>query len=162
MKKFPFLSFLALVFLSISCSINQDYIVQSSLYGTWEHASTLEESSLDLVNTFVFNENGTFEARNLFRETNSPTIVGFKSIISGTFVLQGNTLTINETRLTRFPAGSDRWYVLENELEEHEWNRVTEIMLKLKENRSQLAMDYGPCPPNAFCIGPVTYFRVGR
>lgn len=156
MKKFSYLSFLALVFLSISCSINQDDIMPSSLYGTWEQTSTLEDSNLDLVNAFVFNGDGTFETLSFFRETNSSRVVGFNSIISGTFELKGNTLTLVETYQANVPEEKDQWYLPENELEEREWNSVREIKLTLKKNRSQLEMDYGPCPPNAFCIGPVT------
>lgn len=161
MKTLLYLSFVALVFLSISCSIDQDDVTPSSLHGTWENTSTFEESNLDLVNAFVFNGDGTFETLSFFRETNSARVVGFNSIISGTFELKGNTLTLVETYQANVPEENDQWYLPENELEEREWNSVREIKLTLKKNRSQLEIDFGPCPPNALCVGPVTFFRVG-
>jgi hypothetical protein len=162
MKLFPRLAFTALVLLSISCSIDQDDITPSSIHGTWEYTSTLEESDLDLVNAFVFNGDGTFETLSFFRATNSSRVVGFSSVISGTFELKGNTLTLTETYQASVPAEKDQWYVSENELVASEWNNSREIKLTLKKNRSELEMDFGPCAPNALCIGSITFFRVGR
>lgn len=162
MKALPNLFFAALVFLTLSCSIDDDDMAPENLYGTWENSSLHEEAGLSIVNAYVFHENGTFEHKMTARQPNSSAEVGYNSVISGTFELSGNKLTLEETNWLSLPENSQSWHVSLDELVNVEWNRERNATLTLKDRKSQLEMDFGPCGPNALCAGPAIYFRVWR
>lgn len=162
MKKYPYLAYSALVFLFFSCISADDDIELIHLLGTWERGSLHEETGLDFVMVYTFHEDGTFEQKSIARQPNSAIEAGFNSIVSGTFVINGNKLTLYETNWLILPEGSEGWYVTSDELVDVEWNSERNVTLKLKERKSQLEMDFGPCAPNELCVGPLTFFRVSR
>jgi hypothetical protein len=72
--------------------------------------------------------------------------------------LAGNKLSLKEKEFLTIPEGSMVWYTGMDKLVGGDWNRETEITISLKERKSQLVLDF-PCPPNAQCTGPITFYR---
>jgi hypothetical protein len=122
-------------------------------------SSYWDESGLFIVQTYEFNEDGTFENRVTARQQDSDDDIGINSLISGTYSLVGNRLTLQETQFLTLPEGSSVWYISLDNLVESNWKRETEITISMQDRRSQLVLDFGPCAPNELCTGPITYFR---
>ncbi|WP_040481330.1 hypothetical protein [Mariniradius saccharolyticus] len=162
MKIFRLLAYPILIFLSLSCISDDDDVEFIHLLGTWERGSVHEETGLDFVMAYTFHEDGTFEQKSIARQPNSAIESGFNSIVSGTFELSGNKLTLNETDWLGLPEGTGRWYVSGEELVAFEWNRERDVTVTLRERKSQLEMDFGPCGPNVLCAGPLTFYKVKR
>lgn len=150
----------SLIIVSISCSLGNDDWEPANLYGTWEAVGFHEETGLDFVTAYIFRENGTFEQQMIARRPNSSNVVGFNSIISGTYALEGDRLTFFETNWLNLPENREQWYTTLADLVDVDWNRERPVTLTLRSRNTELEMDFGPCPPNALCQGPVTFYRV--
>lgn len=159
MKLSSLLALATILCITLSCNIDDNDFNQENLHGTWELSSYWEESELFLVQAYEFNEDGTFELRVTARQQDSNIDLGYNSITSGTYSLVGNTLSLQEKEFLTIPEGSTVWYTGMDKLVGGDWNRETEITISLKERKSQLVLDFGPCPPNAMCTGPITFFR---
>lgn len=144
---------------TFSCNMDDNDFSQENLHGTWELSSYWEESELFLVQAYEFNEDGTFEHRVTARQQDSNIDLGFNSLTTGTYSLAGNKLSLQEREFLTLPEGSTVWYTGMDKLMGSDWNRETEITISLKERKSQLVLDFGPCPPYAQCAGPITFYR---
>jgi hypothetical protein len=158
MKKSTLLILLSIAFITLSCEMYDNDFNQENLHGTWEWARYQEESQIFYVNTYEFNEDGTFENRNTARQQDNNMDLGFNSITNGTYRLIGNVLTLTGDQFLTLPEGSTEWYTALDNLIGSNWNMKREYTIALKERKSQLVLDY-KCAPNELCSGPITYFR---
>lgn len=161
-------SYFAIAFIlpiMISCNLDgnhkKDFDLED-LYGSWEWSLYQEESELFYVNTYEFFEDGTFNNKMTARQKNSKLEIGYNTITSGTYTLVENSLSLKENKFLTIPEDGTEWFISIDNLVEQEWNRETEIILSMKKRGSALVMDFGPCPPNASCIGPITFYRIGK
>ncbi|MCH6199048.1 hypothetical protein MMU07_05645 [Aquiflexum sp. LQ15W] len=159
MKIFQSLIFAPIFFLTLSCNFDDKDFTQEDLQGIWELSRYQAESQLFFVDTYVFNEDGTFENRATARQQDSNDDTGINSLISGTYSMAGNKLFLQETEFLTLPEGSTIWHTSLDNLVGSDWNRETEITISMQDRRSQLVLDFGPCAPNELCTGPITYFR---
>lgn len=145
--------------ITFSCNMDDNDFSQENLHGTWELSSYWEESELFIVQAYEFNDDGTFENRVTARQQDSNIDLGYNSITNGTYSLVGNKLSLQEIEFLTLPQESTVWYTSSDKLVGSDWNRETEITISLQKRKSQLVLDFGPCPPNAQCTGPITFFR---
>jgi len=158
MKTFRQITLFSLIFLILSCNLDDNDFSQENLHGTWELSRYQEESQLFYVNTYEFNEDGTFENKNTARQQDTFSELGYNSVTSGTYRLIGNVLTLTGDQFLTLPEGSTVWYTALDNLVGSDWNMERDYTISLKERKSQLILDY-TCAPNELCAGPITYFR---
>jgi hypothetical protein len=159
MKKSTLLILLSIAFITLSCEMDNTDFSQENLHGTWELSRYQEESQLFYVNTFEFNEDGTFENRSTARQQDTNLELGYNSVTNGTYRLIGNVLTLTGDQFLTLPEGSTEWYTALDNLIGSDWNMEREYTITLKERKSQLELEY-KCAPNELCsTSPITYFR---
>lgn len=158
MKIKKYFSFTFILFISLSCNLEDNDFSQENLHGTWELSRYQQESQLFYVDTFEFDEDGTFENRSTARQQDNYMDLGYNSITNGTYRLIGNVLTLTGDQFLTLPEGSTEWYTALENLVGSDWNIEREYTIALKERKSQLVLDY-KCAPNELCSGPITYFR---
>jgi hypothetical protein len=159
MKFYRYLTFISILFITLSCNLDDNDLSQENLHGTWELSRYQEESQLFYVSTFQFNEDGTFENRATARQQDNNMDLGYNSITNGTYRLIGNVLTLTGDQFLTLPEGSTVWYTALDNLVGSDWNIEREYTIALKERKSQLELEY-KCAPNELCsINPITYFR---
>jgi hypothetical protein len=148
---------------SVSCSLEDHDFKPENLLGTWEFSSYMQELELVNVNSFVFNSDGTFENSIKARKQDNNLDIGFHSVLSGTYVVNGNQVTLNETKYLILPDGNDQWYVSRNDLSELQWNRESEVTVTLRDRQKEMVFDYGPCSSfvSTMCIETMTFYKVG-
>jgi hypothetical protein len=166
MLKFKKAAFkVAVIFFLASCSdVNPEFTSQN-LYGTWEQSQFNAELELFNVNTLIFKENGTFETRVSYRQQDVQIDLGYYFLTTGNYVLNGNKLIFSNITYFILPPDSDQIYVLLEELIElvpEEGNEMKSFQVEISTNsgKNELTIDYGSCAPNAFCLGPLTFFKV--
>lgn len=158
MKIKKYFSFTFILFISLSCNLEDNDFSQENLHGTWELSRYQQESQLFYVDSFEFDEDGTFENRSTARQQDNYMDLGYNSITNGTYRLIGNVLTLTGDQFLTLPEGSTEWYTALENLVGSDWNIEREYTIALKERKSQLVLDY-KCAPNELCSGPITYFR---
>lgn len=158
MKIKKYFSFTFILFISLSCNLEDNDFSQENLHGTWELSRYQQESQLFYVDSFEFDEDGTFENRSTARQQDNYMDLGYNSITNGTYRLIGNVLTLTGDQFLTLPEGSTEWYTALDNLVGSDWNIEREYTIALKERKSQLVLDY-KCAPNELCSGPITYFR---
>jgi len=161
MKTLRNITLLSLIFLTLSCNSDDNDFSKQDLHGIWEWRIYQEESELFYINTYEFKKDGTFDKRMTARKQDSNIDLGYNSLISGTYTLVGNRLRLTETDFLTTPEGSTTWYTSLENLVGSDWDREIDITVSMKERKSELLMDF-PCPPNAFCRGPITFYRVWK
>lgn len=154
-----------LLFFLVSCSDDSVEFTTQNLYGTWEQNQFNPEIELFNVNAFIFKQDGTFEIRRSYRQQDVQIDLGYYSLTTGDYVLTGNKLIFSNLIYFDLPPDSEQIYVLLEELIElvpEEGNDMNSFQVEISTNSSknELTMDYGPCPPNALCLGPQTFFKV--
>jgi hypothetical protein len=155
----------AFIFFLASCSdVNPEFTSQN-LYGTWEQSQFNPEVQLFNVNAFIFKDNGTFENRGSFRQQDIQIDLGYYFLTTGNYVLNGNKLIFSSLTYYTLPEDSDQLYVLLEELvqlfpEEGNEDNNFQVEISTNSSKNELTLDYGPCPPNALCLGPQTFFKV--
>ncbi|MFD2201694.1 hypothetical protein [Shivajiella indica] len=145
---------------------NSEFTSQN-LYGTWEKSQFNPELQLFNVNAFIFKEDGTFEIRGSYRQQDVQIDLGYYSLSTGNYVLNGNKLIFSNLTYFILPPDSDQIYVLLEELIElvpEEGNEMNSFQVEISTNsgKNELTIDYGPCAPNELCLGPQTFYKVRR
>jgi hypothetical protein len=156
---------IVLLFFLVSCSDDSAEFNAQNLYGTWEQSQFNTEVQLFNVNAFIFKNDGTFENRGSYRQQDVEVDLGFYFLNTGNYVLNGNKLLFSNLAYFTLPEDSDQQYVLLEDLEqlvpeEGNGNNNFQVEISTNSSKNELTLDYGPCPPNALCLGPQTFFKV--
>ncbi|EPR69865.1 hypothetical protein [Cyclobacterium qasimii] len=94
MKRTNFLTLLIWFAISISSCTNwEDSFSNGSLYDTWEVVNLHEGYGLNSVATLIINEDRTFTKSITYRQPNSGELVGYYFFSTGSYQLDGNTIT---------------------------------------------------------------------
>jgi len=161
MRTSRFLTFAIILFITLSCNSDDNNFSKQDLHGIWEWRIYQEESELFYINTYEFKEDGTYEIRTTARQWDSTVDIGYNSVNRGSYSLVENRLRLTNTEFLRTPEGSTTWYTSLENLVGSDWDREIDITISMKERKSELVMDF-PCPPNAACRGPITFYRVWK
>jgi hypothetical protein len=162
--KKPLIGVVILFFL-VSCSDDSTEFTAQNLYGTWEQSQFNPEVQLFNVNAFIFKNDGTFENRRSYRQQDVEVDLGFYFLNTGNYVLNGNKLLFSNLAYFNLPEDSDQQYVLLEDLVQFMTDEVNgdnnfQAEISINSSKNELTLDYGPCPPNALCLGPQTFFKV--
>jgi len=161
MRTSRFLTFAIILFITLSCNSDDNNFSKQDLHGIWEEITYVEEREWFSARAYEFKEDGTYEIRTTARQWDSTVDIGYNSVNRGSYSLVENRLRLTNTEFLRTPEGSTTWYTSLENLVGSDWDREIDITVSMKERKSELVMDF-PCPPNAFCRGPITFYRVWK
>ncbi|WP_194775503.1 hypothetical protein [Pararhodonellum marinum] len=147
---------------TLSCNLEDEVLVPSNLFGTWESNLFQENMEWGQVISYTFHDDGTFEYNSTVQQIFPRKELGFNSKASGIYTVDGSKVYLIETKYLSVPQNSSLFIVPLAELEEWEdWYREKEIMVTFKKRGSQMVMIEG-CPINAACAPPSIFFREGN
>ncbi len=119
------------------------------------------ESELFYVDTYEFNEDGTFENRQTALQQDTNPELGYNSIISGTYSLVENKLSIQETEFLTLPVGKTIWYTSLDKLVGSDWNRDKVITVSMRKEGHKWCWILDPVPPTS-CVSDQSLISADR
>ena len=146
------LCFLLVAFLVLSCN-DEDKNPDKTLIGTWELVN--KGSEFDGASTFEISADGTIKGMNTIRKKDSRTVLGYQSVFSGTYSIEGANLIIIKNEAA-YLTNPDLDYVdkedltsIEGDLGE-DWYTINDSITKL----------YYSCGPGDICSPPKPYLKI--
>ncbi|PZX55791.1 hypothetical protein [Algoriphagus chordae] len=141
-----------IAFLAFSCD-DGDKNPDKTLIGTWELAS--RGSEFDFASTFIISADGTIKGMNTIRKKDSRTVLGYQSVFSGSYTIEGTILIIKRNEVA-YLTNPDLDYVdkedltsIEGDLGEN-WYTINDSFTKL----------YYSCGPGELCSPPKPYLKI--
>ncbi|MEB2775927.1 hypothetical protein SYJ56_11460 [Algoriphagus sp. D3-2-R+10] len=146
------LCFLLLAILVLSCN-NEDKNPDKTLIGTWELVT--KGSEFDGASTFEISTDGSIKGMNTIRKKGSREVLGYQSVFSGTYSIEGSNLIIIKNEAA-YLTNPDFDYVDKEDLTsiedylDHERYTINDTYSKL----------YYSCAPNELCSPPKPYLKI--
>ena len=150
--KTKLLYFLLLAFVVLACS-DEDKNPDKTLIGTWELVT--KGSEFDGASTFEIIADGTIKGMNAIRKKDSRTVLGYQSIFSGTYTIEGSNLIIIKNELA-YLTNPDFDYVDKEDLTSIE-GYLDEERYTINDSYTKL---YYSCGPNELCSPPKPYLKI--
>ncbi|PRP67162.1 hypothetical protein [Nonlabens agnitus] len=145
---------LGLVLLTTAFQCDEDSVFNQDLVGTWEHVTT--DGDIERKEFFNFRADGTYIYSVTGIDLGTQEVLGFQKYEEGRWVaINGNKL---ELYLEVFEISTDGGYTTRENLERTNSGDPV-YFYTLNESGQELTLE-PDCPPNASCIGPVTYLRI--
>ncbi|WP_425638494.1 hypothetical protein ACPUEN_03475 [Algoriphagus yeomjeoni] len=150
--KTKLLYFLLLAFVALSCN-DEDKNPDKTLIGTWELVTKGLE--FDGASTFEISAYGTIKGMNTIREKGSRVVLGYQSVFSGTYSIEGSNLIIEKNE-TAYLTNPDFDYVDKEDLTSIE-GYLDEERYTINDSYTKL---YYSCAPNELCSPPKPYLKI--
>lgn len=150
--KINVLCFLLLAFLVLSCN-DEDKNPDKTLIGTWELVN--KGSEFDGASTFEISADGTIKGMNTIRKKDSRTVLGYQSVFSGTYSIEGFNLIIKKNEVA-YLTNPDLDYVDKEDLTSIEGD-LGEDRYTINDSFTKL---YYSCAPNELCSPPKPYLKI--
>ncbi|EAR00022.1 lipocalin family protein [Maribacter sp. HTCC2170] len=165
MKK---IGFYLLLISFLSCSKDNDDIINTDLVGIWENTfileigdiSSVQEEGFEHVVQYTFNLNQSFEYGSFIRNIDSGSILAYSHRYLGHYGIEGNRLNLIFEHWGAEPL-DNQYSELKNinELVLVTENETWSFSYSISQNK-KLVFDYDPCGPLENCIDKSTLYRI--
>lgn len=153
-----FKAMLGIVFIAIVFyACKKDSNIKITIVGTW--VNTIHYSKAQLyAQTFVFNTDSTVQISHTVVDSASGNRLGYQYLSNGKFRLNGDQLKLYKLVSLRDTI-ENTYYLPANQLTLMKKDTLQTYTIKINADGASFYFEYPPCPPNANCIGQVTFSK---
>lgn len=152
-------STIAIGLLAFACQPKEE-IDPNLLYGNWENVAPLTDWDMDMVESYAFKDDNTFERSVFYREMGKDKLLGYSLYIKGKYSLVGGILDMYDGVFYTNSDGEYGSFEVLEEVDQYTYSKTADIAFA--DRGRDLELDFGPCSDfvSAMCISIQRFRRV--